>query len=229
MKGLFITIEGTDGSGKGTQAKKIVERLTTEGYSVKEVSFPRYGQRSAAPVEDYLNGLYGTVDEVGARAASIFFAVDRFAASKEIRQWLADGNIVIANRYVNSNMGHQGGKMTDPEERKKYFAWNYDLEYNIFGIPKPDMNIILHVPADIAQQLVDKKEARQYLDGKKRDIHEDDLNHLRNAEQAYRDLAEQFNDFDLIACAPEGNLMSIDEVHELLWQRVQAHLAALQK
>lgn len=228
-KGLFITIEGTDGSGKGTQTTKLVERLKTDGHTVHEISFPQYGKPSAAPVEEYLNGLYGTSEEVGPYRGSILFAVDRYAASKQIRAWLDAGDIVIANRYVNSNMGHQGGKMSDPEERKRYFAWNYTLEYETFGIPKPDINIILHVPAEVAQQLVDKKAAREYLKGKKRDIHEDDLDHLRQAEEAYLDLASQFPDFELIRCAPDGELMSIDQVHALLWGRVQHHLNALRQ
>lgn len=217
-------IEGTDGSGKGTQTDLLVERLKREGYPVQSISFPRYGERSAAVVEDYLNGKFGTAEEVGPYRASIFFAVDRYAGSPQIREWLDAGMIVIANRYVGSNMGHQGGKIKDPAERRRYFAWEYELEYTIFGIPKPDINLILHVPAAVAQALVDQKSARAYLGDKKRDIHEDDLDHLRAAEASYLDIAAQFPDFTMIECAPAGELLSREEIHELIWQQIAHQL-----
>src|SRR3989339_472107 len=159
---MFIMIDGIDGSGKSLQAELLINRLKKENYPVEIISFPQYGQKSAAAIEEYLNGLYGTAEEVGPHRASVLYAVDRFAAAPKIRNWLQENKIVIANRYVSSNMGHQGGKIKDNEERKKFFEWNDDLEYNIFGIPRPDLNIILHVTASIAQELVDKKAAREY-------------------------------------------------------------------
>lgn len=221
--GLFIMIEGIDGSGKTTQTEHLEARLRDEGHAIKQISFPQYGERSATMVEDYLNGKFGTAEEVGPYRASIFFAVDRYAASKQIKQWLAEGNIVIANRYVGSNMGHQGGKITDPEKRKQYFEWNYNLEYNIFEIPKPDVNLILHVDPLVAQNLVDAKDERAYLNGKKRDIHEDDINHLKQAEQAYIELAKQFpEEFTLIECMENQQILPIEKIHEKIWQHIDS-------
>ncbi len=223
--GLFIMLEGTDGSGKTTQTDLLVHKLEENNNRVKRIDFPQYGKPSAALVEDYLNGKFGSASEVGPYRASIFYAVDRFAASSEISDWLAEGNIVIANRYVASNMGHQGGKIKDETERKKYFQWNYNLEYNIMGIPKPDVNIILHVTPKISQQLVDKKESREYIkDGKKRDIHEDDLNHLHDAEQAYLDIANSYPEFSLIECVKDDKMMAAEEIHTKIWQEVSKHL-----
>ncbi len=222
--GLFITIEGTDGSGKGTQTQLLVERLKREHYPMEVISFPRYGERSAVMVEDYLNGKYGTATEVGPYRASIFYATDRYAASSEIRDWLNQGKIVIANRYVGSNMAHQGGKIIDPVKRTKFFAWIHELEYTIFAIPKPDINIILHVNAEIAQQLVDKKETRDYLHGKKRDIHEDDLNHLRAAEASYLTMAQHFSDYSIIECVENNTILDIDTIHKKIWTLVSKHL-----
>lgn len=221
MKGLFIMLEGTDGSGKTTQTERLVERLKKEGRDVEMISFPQYGKPSATMVEAYLNGKLGTAEDVGPYRASILYAVDRYAASPQIYDWLEAGKIVIANRYVASNMGHQGGKIANDTERKKYFDWNYDLEYNIFGIPKPDVNIILHVTPEISQQLVDKKDERAYLEGKKRDIHEDDLNHLRNAEHAYVQIAQDYPEFTLIECVSEGNMRSIEDIHEDVWHVIE--------
>lgn len=221
---MFIMVEGTDGSGKGTQTQLLFDRLTAAGFAVEQISFPQYGERSCTMVEDYLNGKFGSAEDVGPYPASIFYATDRFAAAPKIRSWLKEGKIVIANRYVASNMGHQGGKIDDPEERKKYFEWNYHLEYTIFNIPKPTVNVILHMPAEVAQALVDKKDARAYLNGKKRDIHEDNIDHLKKAEQAYLDIAQTFPDFTLIECTEHGNLLSKEEIHEKLWQLIVQHI-----
>lgn len=217
-------IEGTDGSGKGTQTELLVARFRSEGHNVEEIHFPQYGERSAAMVEDYLNGKFGTADEVGPYRASIFYAVDRYAASSKIQKWLDEGKIVIANRYVGSNMGHQGGKIADLDERKKYFDWNYELEYTLFGIPKPDINIILHVTAEISQQLVDQKAAREYLHGKKRDIHEDDINHLKKAESAYLQIANMYPEFELIECVENNAILPKESIHEKIWKTISQHL-----
>lgn len=217
-------IDGIDGSGKSIQTELLINRLKKEGKATEVISFPQYGQKSAAPIEEYLNGFYGTAEEVGPFRASILYAVDRFAAAPKIKKWLAEGKIVVANRYVASNMGHQGGKIVNLEERKKFLAWNDNLEYNIFQIPRPDLNLILHVPAEIAQQLVDRKAKREYLRGTKRDIHEDDLQHLKNAEKSYLEIAKTFPNFVLIECVKNNKLLSIESIHEKIWLIVQNNL-----
>ncbi len=221
MKGLFIMIEGTDGSGKGLQTDLLLEKIKSEGHEVEQISFPQYGEPSAFLVEQYLNGKYGSAEEVGPYKASILYATDRFAAAPKIKQWLEEGKIVIANRYVASNMGHQGGKIKNTEERQKYFDWNYNLEYKILEIPKPNVNLILHVTPEISQQLVDKKEEREYLKGKKRDIHEDDLNHLADAEQAYVEIAKTYPEFKLIECVKNDQILPPEEIHGIIWEEIK--------
>jgi len=223
-QGYFIAVEGTDGSGKGNQSELLVNRLRQEGHEVEVISFPRYGEPSCALVEYYLNGKLGGLQDINPYRGSIFYAIDRYVASFKIRSWILENKIVICNRYVGSNMGHQGGKMKDMEERQKYFDWNYDLEYNIFGIPKPDINIVLHVTPEISQTLVDKKVSREYLNGKKRDIHEDDLNHLRNAEAAYLQMAKSFPEFRLVECVENAQLMSIEAIHSKIYSLLKEEL-----
>lgn len=218
-QGAFIVIDGIDGSGKKTQLDLLKQRLEREKYQVTTADFPQYGQKSAGLVEEYLNGAYGTAAEIGPYAASILYAVDRFAASKKIRQQLAEGYNVISNRYVTANMGHQGSHITDSAERKKFFAWNNELEFGTFKIPQPDLNIILHVPAKIAQMLVDQKSARSYTDNK-RDILEADLGHLERAEQTYIELTNTFPNFILIECSENGAILSLEAIHEKIWQAV---------
>lgn len=220
QRGKFIVIDGTDGSGKGTQTKLLIETLKTEGYAVEMADFPRYGQRSAAMVEDYLNGKYG---QVNPKASSIFYAIDRFDAATQVRDWLSEGKVVVSNRYVTASAGHQGGKIDDELERGKFFRWLNNLEYEIFGIPRPDLNLILHVPAETAQLLVDKKSAdeRKYANGKKRDLHEADLNHLKNAEKVFLEIAKLFPNTKLVECVHQGILLSPEQVHNKIWDLVR--------
>jgi dTMP kinase len=223
---VLIVIEGTDGSGKATQTALLVEKLKQAGKQVEMFDFPQYGQKSAALVEEYLNGKFGTADEVGPYRASIFFACDRYAASFRMRELLSKGTIVIANRYATTNMAHQAGKIRDPEERDAFLEWENNLEFGIFGIPKPDKVIVLHVPPEIGQTLVGLKKGaeRKYLeDGKKQDIHEADINHLRNASEAYLYSAKKYG-WEIIECAPGGKLKTIEDIAAELWGKVSALL-----
>ena len=187
MRGKLIVLEGTDGCGKGTQTQLLIEYLKKQGLDVEKLDFPNYKSPGAYFVEQYLNGEYGSAKEVSAKKASLFFALDRFDKRKEITKSLEKGKILISNRYVSSNAGHQGGKIRDPKERQNLLDWLYDLEYEILELPKPDFQIYLHIPYDIAQKLVDNKseKEREYAKGKKRDIHEEDKEHLKNAEESY--------------------------------------------
>lgn len=223
----FIVIDGTDGSGKGTQTKLLINKLKDQGFDVEVADFPQYGEKSAAMVEDYLNGKFGTAKEVGPYKASIFYACDRYAASNKIKDWLKQGKIVICNRYTSSNMGHQAGKIQNPEEREKFLEWLEHLEFSIFQIPKPDLNILLYMPPEIGQQLVDKKGHRDYVGGNKRDIHEDDLEHLKEAAEAYKYVADKYK-WITINCAPDNKLMSIEEIHNILLNKIK-DLNLLQK
>lgn len=221
-KGKFIVIDGTDGSGKKTQMELFVKRLKKEKYKVKVFDFPQYGKKSAGLVEEYLNGKYGTAQRVGPYRASIFYACDRYDASFEIKKFIDKGYFVISNRYVAANMGHQGGKIKNAKKRNKFFNWLYELEYGIFEIPKPDLNIILHVDATIAQKLVDSKVKRTYIKGKKkRDLHEKDLKHLRDAEKVYLEIAKTMPNFRFISCMKEKRIMTREEISDLVWKNVK--------
>jgi dTMP kinase len=222
QKGKFIVIEGTDGSGKTVQFNKLVERLKKESRNVATFDFPQYDKPSSFFIKEYLNGRYGGWKQVGPYKASVFYAIDRLDADSRIKEALRQGKIVVSNRYVASNMGHQGAKIGNKKERMKFLKWLDELEFCILGIPRPDINIVLHVPAEIAQKLVDKKGRREYIGGIKRDIHEQDLKHLKQAEQTYLEIARAFpNDFILIECVKSGKLLSVDEIHKKIWQTIQ--------
>jgi thymidylate synthase ThyX/thymidylate kinase len=221
IQGGFFVIEGTDGSGKGTQAKILIDRLKDAGHEVAEFDFPQYEDQSSYFVKKYLNGSYGTADEVGPYTGSLFYALDRYEAASRIRQALTEGKVVIANRFTGSNMAHQGTKFINPEERRGYFIWLDNLEFEMLKIPRPDKSFVLRVPAEIAQGLVDQKGARTYTD-KKRDIHEADMSHLQRSVEVYDDICKLFpKDFERIDCVRSGKLMTIDEVSDHLWNKIE--------
>ncbi|MFH1276182.1 MAG: thymidylate kinase [Candidatus Woesearchaeota archaeon] len=223
QKGIFIVLDGGDGSGKALQTRKLIERLEKEGYKVKAADFPQYGNWSAEFVERYLRGEFGSAQEVLPKQASLFYALDRYAARDKIKSWLNEGFIVISNRYVSSNKGHQLGKIFDKDAMKEFLNWINDLEYNILKIPIPNLTLYLHMSPEIGQQLVDKKPERDYIQGKKRDIHEDDLDHLKNAERAYlfcldNDSVEKWK---RIVCYAEDRPKPIGEIHDKIYEIVK--------
>ncbi len=213
--GRFIVIDGPDGSGKKTQTDLLLKTLEVSGYEAGMMDFPQYGKVSAAMLEKYLKGEYGRLSP---EAASIFYAVDRFDASYKLRGHLSDGKVVLANRYVTSNAGHQGAKIYDSNERIKFFRWLDNLEYGTYNIPKPDLNIILHIPFEVAWELIEKRSKEQ---DRKRDIHEEDEDHLRRAEQVYLEIAELFPNTRLIECVENGRLLTPQEVHTKVWELVR--------
>lgn len=215
--GLFLVIDGTDGSGKATQTKLLIERLRNDGYPVETIAFPQYGTPSAGPLEKYLAGGYGTPEEVGPQRASILYAIDRFDASAKIKGWLDEGRIVVADRYVASNMGHQGSKIANKGQRMAFYKWNDDLEFGTFRIPRPDLNIILHVDAKTSVRLIEKR-------GEKADAHEN-LAHLQAAERTYLEIASNFPGFRLIECVENGDILPIETVRGLVWDVVAPLLA----
>src|SRR3989344_5541117 len=121
-RGIFIAIEGTDGTGKKTQTEFLMRRLHREGYPVKKISFPRYGTPAAWQIEQYLNGFFGKPDTINPYFSSLLYAADRREAKETIHYWLKKGSIVVADRYAASNAGHQGGKMKNPRERPRFLS-----------------------------------------------------------------------------------------------------------
>ena len=219
QKGKLIVIDGIDGAGKTTQIGRLVNQLIKQGHDVVTADFPQYGTKSAGMVEEYLNGKYGASEDVNPYVASFFYALDRYDASFKIRNWINQGKIVITDRYVSANMGHQGGKFDTLQKRQEYFRWLDYYEYTVFGIPRPDMTLILHIPHEHGQGLMKDREDKQYIESEDQlDTHEADLDHLKRAEQTYLEMAQEFDDFELIECMQDGRLLSIEEISELVWQ-----------
>jgi thymidylate kinase/thymidylate synthase ThyX len=221
-QGRFFVIEGTDASGKKTQFKLLAERLSSEGYDVVTFDFPQYENESGYFVREYLSGSYGSVNEVGPYTASVFYALDRFSAKEAIKNALNNGKIVLSNRFTGSNMAHQGTKFNHPEERRGFFIWEDNLEFQMLGIPRPTTSVVLRVDATTSKQLLD---ARSKNDDRPKDIHEENLSHLEKSVEVYDDLCALFpKDFLRIDCVRSNTLMTREQIHELVWGTIQNYL-----
>ncbi|MDE2312405.1 MAG: thymidylate kinase [Patescibacteria group bacterium] len=213
--GRFIVLDGIDGSGKSTQLDLLHRELAINGYPVEQIHFPQHGQSSAAMVDSYLAGDYG---QLGPYPSSVLYALDRFDASFKIRRWLAEGKVVLCDRYVTANAAHQGGKIADRAERLKFFKWLDNLEYGIFGIPKPDLIIILNVPAEAAVQMLRLRGGDQ----KHKDaMHETSLEHLRSSYQTYLEISRLFPNAKQVNCVEGLELLSPDQIHNRIWELVR--------
>ena len=219
-KGKFIVIDGTDGSGKTTQTALLKEWLEYSGLAVETISFPQNDTKSAGLVEEYLEGKYGEAKEVSPYTASVFYAVDRFDASFKIKKYLREGKIVLADRYVTSNLAHQGGKIDNKLDRNTFYDWVRNFEYKLFNIPKPDAVFILHVETEISQSLALMNHEEDWQ-GKTNDIHEKSVDHLRQAEKIYLELSLIYPEIKVIKCTRNARIMPKDEISEMLWAQVR--------
>jgi dTMP kinase len=219
-RGTFLVLEGTDGSGKTVQFELLKKYFSSKKVPYEVLDFPQYGFPSAYFVEKYLNGEYG--QNIPPKIASLFYALDRYEVSFKLRKWLREGKTVLANRFVASNMGHQGAKIRDRKARAEFIQWVYNIEYTVLGIPKPNVNIMLRVPPRLAYDFIAQKAERSYLKGKKRDIHEQSLQHLVHAFEAYAQTISMFpKEFIPIECAPRNRMLSIEEIHACVVEKIK--------
>ena len=217
----IIVVEGVDSSGKATQSKLLTERLENEKNKVISVEFPNYKSDSSSVVKMYLNGDFGTdPNSVSPYAASSFFAVDRYASvCGEWKEYFADGNIIIADRYTTSNMVHQASKISDEAEKAKFLDWLYDLEYNKLELPKPDLVIFLDMPVENARQLM-KDRANKINNSSVKDIHESNDAYLQQSYDNACFVAEKYG-WKRIKCAIDGKVRAIDDIAEEIYNAVK--------
>ena len=219
-KGKLITIEAGDGSGKATQTKALYDRLLAEGYQVLKVEYPDYQSESSALVRMYLGGEFGQqAENVSAYGASSFFAVDRYASYLlKWRQAYESGWIILADRYTTSNMVHQAVKLKDSAEREEFLTWLWDFEFGRLQLPVPDRVIYLDMPPEISDMLINSRAAKD--SSRKKDIHEKDTSYLHHCHRAYNEVAEKYG-WVKISCAQQGNLRTVQDIHEDVYQAVK--------
>lgn len=200
--GKLIVIEGLDGSGKGTQAGELVKNLEARGERVQKISFPNYSSDSSALVKMYLGGQFGSnPGDVNAYAASTFYAVDRYASFKQNWEtFYAQGGILVADRYTTSNALHQCSKLPR-EQWDEYLRWLFHFEYDLLGIPAPDMVVYLRVDPLVSQRLMTQ---RYRGDESRKDIHEGNLPYLNRSRQAAEYCSGKLGWRQIDCCAADG-------------------------
>ncbi len=224
IKGKFIVIDGTDGSGKATQTSLLEKRLKKDGYKVKKIDFPRYDKNFFGKlIGECLVGDYGDFIALDPHIASVLYAADRFESSKEIKKWLTEGYIVLADRYVSSNQIHQGSKISNLIKRKEFLRWLDKMEYGVFDIPRPNLIVFLDVPIEITQKLLilkDQAKKKKYLKGKK-DQAENDRLHLEKSRANAIEIVQKGNRWKKIDCSLSGNILPKEKIHELVYQVIK--------
>jgi len=224
IKGKLVVIDGTDGSGKGTQTELLLKYLDENKIKNKYIDFPRYytsfhGQM----VGRYLAGEFGSLESSSPYLTSLFYAMDRLTARDEIVDWLEEGNTVIANRYTTSSMAFQTARI-DKQKREEFLKWLYEMEYKEHKLPKEDLVLFLYVPVEISQKLIEQKAKREYAKGQKKDINEANVAYQKEVLGLYLELAKKNKHWEVIKCTDaKGNLLSVEKVHDKIIKTLKKH------
>ena len=224
-RGKFIVLEGIDGSGKRTQLEGIARAFTSRSMAFAQVSFPRYDGFFGRLVARFLNGEFGPLESVDPHFSALLYAEDRRESRPALESDLANGKTLLADRYIASNLAHQGARVSQ-EKRKEFLAWLKELEYQVYALPHEDLVIYLRVPAEEAHRLVGEKSERQYTK-LRRDLQESDLAHLQAASEVYDELARQAN-WVKIECydAQAQAMRAPEEIHKEILAVIEARVFA---
>lgn len=225
---MFIVLEGVDGSGKSTQIANLREMFAQQGVATEYLHFPRFDAPYFGDlIARFLRGELGSIDQVDPYIVAMLYAGDRRDAAAMIREWIAQGKVVICDRYVYSNIGYQCAKVQCTEEREKLREWILSLEYDYFAIPRPDISLFLDVPFAFTERklLQEQREGddRAYLHGKK-DIHEQSMDLQRQVRQVYIDAAQHDEAMHVVDCSQEGEMASPAEIFERIKSVVNRYI-----
>lgn len=218
--GYLIAIEGGDGSGKKTQTKMLLDFLSENKISFQTFDFPQYESFYGKLIAKYLRGEFGTLEEVSPYFAAGLFALDRFQVRDKIIKSVKTNAVTVANRYVPSNIAHQGGKFSNLEDRNKFIKWTCNLEYDIYGLPKEDVVVYLKIPSKISKSLMENRKNRKYLQGEE-DIQENNDKHLFDTQMMYNILSQKDKNWIVIECTTNGRMKSKTEIHELILKELK--------
>ena len=223
-KGKLIVVDGTDGSGKATQVALLARALEKRRIKVKTIDFPQYYKNFFGEfLGKCLAGHYKEFLSIHPKIVSVLYAADRFESKKQIENWLARGFVVVVDRYVSSNQIHQGGKIKNPGKRRDFMRWLEKMEYEIFGIPRPNVIFYLNVPVAISRKLLFSdfsKSKKKYLEGRK-DIAEKNVAHLEASRRSALKLVGELNNFIKIDCTVAGKILSRAEIHQKIYKEVK--------
>lgn len=218
---ILIAVEGIDGSGKGTQARRLYDRLLESDVRAALLSFPRYeATLFGRAIGQFLNGRFGKLDEVNPFLVSLLYAGDRFESRRVLDEARRSHDVVILDRYVPSNIAHQSAKLSGAE-RQELRDWIKQIEYGIYELPRPDLVLLLDLPVPQAQELIAQKARRSYTD-KAADLQEADGHYLDCVRSAYWELAETEPNWSVVNCLSSNlETRSIDDIATEIWSLVQ--------
>lgn len=224
-RGKLIVLEGIDGSGKHTQREMLARAMRERGVAHATIDFPRYDGFFGQMVAQYLNGEFGTLAQVDAHFSALLFAGDRLENKKQLDHFLADGKLVLSDRYIASNLAHQGARVA-PRKSSEFVRWLERLEYEVYGLPREDLVIYLRLPAARAQKLVSRKSRRSYT-RRRRDLQEANLKHLQGAMRIFERLARQRNWATVDCMGARGNELRLpEEIHRDIMAVMQTRVFA---
>lgn len=213
-KGKLIVIDGADGSGKATQTQLLVEHFKKQRIKNQYITFPRYYTSfHGKHVGRFLTGEFGGNGEVSPYLSSLSFALDRLTARDQLVEWLREGNMIIADRYVSASMAHQASKLP-ASKRKQFINWLYSMEYKEHKLPKEDIVIYLYVPVEVAQELMDKKRTKGKGLTQGKDKAEADLAHQQKSIKMYQQLVKKYPHWQMVSCVEDGKLLSKEQIHK---------------
>lgn len=221
-----MVIDGIDGSGKATQSRLLTERLAKDGHRVEKIDFPRYGVPLFGELlGECLAGKHGDFLHLDPKIASTLYALDRYEASEQIRTWLSEGAIVVADRFASSNQIHQGGKIIDQGKRDAFLAWIDKMEHEVLGVPRPDAVVYLRVPVETSLSLLAKEREvkNAALDGAVQDTVEKDRMYLERSFESAERLSAAPN-WKTVDCTDAGTLRSPEAIHEDVYREVSGLL-----
>ncbi len=221
--GTLIVLDGIDGSGKATQARRLVERLRRERIYTVTLDFPRYQHNFfGALIGECLRGEHGDFVGVDPHIASVLYAADRLETRPLLREWLDEGAVVVLDRYVSANQIHQGGKIQNEQERVRFLEWLDRLEHGVFCLPRPDLTLFLDMPTDLALTLLSSKrlsEKKQYLKGG-RDVAESNRTYLQQSRESAHWIGAQQPAWKVVSCASGKEVRSVDDIHQEVYTHV---------
>ncbi len=221
----LIVIEGLDGAGKSTQISLLKEWFAARQLQCRYIHFPR----TEAPyfgelIARFLRGEFGDIAGVDPYLVALLYAGDRKDAAPMIETWLEEKYFVILDRYTYSNIAYQCAKMHTEAEVMRLREWILKLEFEHFGIPKPDINIFLDVPFRFTEEKLKNKrlgDDRSYLMGSS-DIHESSLEFQKRVRDIYRAVAMDDENLQVIECMDDDNMMpSPEEIFGMILNKLK--------
>ena len=215
---MLIVVEGIDMGGKTTQFNLLVEKLKREGKDVVTESFPTHERTFfGGLVSKYLRGEFGKLNELTPEVPSLLYGIDRYHFKDRFNNYLKEGKIIVLDRYWFSNVGHQGSKF-EGQERKEFVKW---LELVDSRMPQADIVVFLDIPVEVSTELLKQREEKEYLQGKKGDIHEEDTEHLKKTRDSYLEFAETQNNWIIVNCTEQEKLRPIQDIHNEIWEKIK--------